>query len=1170
MLSLGKMRNPNYYLKFTRYYLQGGEPPGKWIGKGAARLGLVGAVRKRHFQNIFQGRSPTGDALVKNADSEKRTAGIDLTFSAPKGVSVLWAISPKSVRRTIQRCHNRAVRRALRFLESELLSLRRGKQGIHQHSYELVAAMFQHSSSRLGDPTLHTHALVFNVGHAGGRWNAIDARKIYSWKMALGAIYRTELVHALWKTLSLPFELIKTWVEVKGVVPERLLRYFSKRSEDLRRAMRLHGSDSARASDIANLRTRTAKRKIPRPELFRQWRREAKTLGFGRPNIVKLLRSGHIGTPTDGFESLSGLLPLLTTAIHNCIEEISQQRSHFSRRVLIEKFLPRATEFKVSADTAIQAIDDVLHFDAEIEALGKLKGEDRFATRQTIAQEDALKKRVSQLKEQPGRAVPDDVLREKMLSHSRLAMEQLNAFRYLVDGNGKIKALAGVPGGGKTTVLAAAFDGWREIGLRVIGCSIMARAARNLEHKSGINSRTVRRLQIDLSAANQGGPASIDTKPVCGLPTYQLQDVALDSNTVLVVDEAGMVSTADTLDLLNRVAESGATLVLTGDEHQTPPIGAGTPFDAIKKELIHASLTEIRRFKDPVDKEALRLICEGKPEQALQKFADRGLLVEEDSPHEVRQQLVTDWTLNGGADRPQDHVILVCTNAQRQYFNDQIQNLRQDLGAVAREGHIVHGELLATGDRVMFLRNHRGLQVSNGDIGTVTMSEEPSKPILNVTLDSGRIVKVPLEQYQHLTRAYAATVHKFQGADVPNTYALLGGPMQSMELTYTQLSRHQNHCYLYTDKIEAGEKLERLCRQIRTPSRECLAIDLREQNHVKVTPPDSGDAPKPIKLGPGKIANALATPRLRQSESPTIDATAKHKTLSEQLPKHELAAKKVVEGNQIVPSSQQQPGPSEPTRRPYVKLTPPSRPQGIPEKSIVVPEANVSPTAIALDHSGVQAQSLERRSSDQKLEGRPERIILRPAAKQPLQQPIVGDGSDNAPSGEKLPAATNDGNRLRKLNVEQRQEPRPPVVRPVACDQPQVPLAPKQAVQRLVDARSDRLGGAAIDLAIEQFAATAATAKLSQRLIDADKTFDQSTAAPRPPLLLVVSNDRTKERTNVSESGETNAASSSTKRSSETLLEREQRIARENRAQNIHEHLINPQIDPSRSGPKPS
>ena len=295
MLSLGKMRNPNYYLKFTRYYLQGGEPPGKWVGKGAPRLGLVGAVRKRHFQNIFQGRSPTGDALVKNADSEKRTAGIDLTFSAPKGVSVLWAIAPKSVRRTIQRCHNRAVRRALRFLESELLSLRRGKQGIHQHSCELVAALFQHSSSRLGDPTLHTHALVFNVGHASGRWNAIDARKIYAWKMALGAIYRTELVHALWKTLGLPFELIKTWVEVKGVVPERLLRYFSKRSEDLRHTMRLHGSDSTERPTSPIFGRGRQSEKFHVPSCFDNGDVKPRPSGFGRQNVVELFRSGHIG-----------------------------------------------------------------------------------------------------------------------------------------------------------------------------------------------------------------------------------------------------------------------------------------------------------------------------------------------------------------------------------------------------------------------------------------------------------------------------------------------------------------------------------------------------------------------------------------------------------------------------------------------------------------------------------------------------------------------------------------------------------------------------------------------------------------------------------------------------------------------------------------------------------
>ena len=278
-------------------------------------------------------------------------------------------------------------------------------------------------------------------------------------------------------------------------------------------------------------------------------------------------------------EALSGLLPLLTTAIHNCIEEISQQRSHFPRRLLIEKFLPRATEFKVSADMATQAIDNVLQFDAEIVAVGKLKGEERFATRKTISQETALRNRVSQLKQQPGRAVPTDVLREIIVAHGELKMEQYNALDYLVNGKQRIKALGGGPGSGKTTVLEAACKAWEEVGLKVIGGAIAGRAARNLEHKSGIKSSTIRKLQIDLETANGGDNNSTSIESVYGLPTYPLNKVQLDQNTVLVVNEAGMVDTADTLDLLNKVADAGgvATLVIVGDEQQLPPVRRWCP-----------------------------------------------------------------------------------------------------------------------------------------------------------------------------------------------------------------------------------------------------------------------------------------------------------------------------------------------------------------------------------------------------------------------------------------------------------------------------------------------------------------------------------------------------------------------------------------------------------------
>ena len=89
--------------------------------------------------------------------------------------------------------------------------------------------------------------------------------------------------------------------------------------------------------------------------------------------------------------------------------------------------------------------------------------------------------------------------------------------------------------------------------------------------------------------------------------------------------------------------------------------------------------------------------------------------------------------------------------------------------------------------------------------------------------------------------------------------------------------------------------------------------------------------------------------------------------------------------------------------------------------------------------------------------------------------------------------------------------------------------------------------------------------------MEADKTFEQPAELSRPSLILAVSNDRPKtERTDISQSGETDVAKSRTKRTSESFLERELRIARENRVEKFDEHLTNPQIDPTRSGPKPT
>lgn len=123
MLSVSSLTSGKgfYYTNLARedYYLEGGEPPGRWVGDTAQKLGLAGPVRKEHLASILQGFGPDGEKLVQNAGKETRQAGLDLTFSAPKSVSVLWALGGEDIRAKLEHAHSRAVEKALQYVDEE-------------------------------------------------------------------------------------------------------------------------------------------------------------------------------------------------------------------------------------------------------------------------------------------------------------------------------------------------------------------------------------------------------------------------------------------------------------------------------------------------------------------------------------------------------------------------------------------------------------------------------------------------------------------------------------------------------------------------------------------------------------------------------------------------------------------------------------------------------------------------------------------------------------------------------------------------------------------------------------------------------------------------------------------------------------------------------------------
>lgn len=314
MLSVAPLAGTvNYYLELATldYYQTGGEPVGRWCGKGAEDLNLKGQVEEAVIRNIAAGFSADGSKkLVQNAGKENRQTGWDLTFSAPKSVSVLWSVASPEMRTSIQEAQDAAVRATVGYLEERCGASRKGSQGNEQEVAGLVVALFEHGASRANDPQLHTHALVMNVGVDGeGKTRTIVSKPLYQQKMTAGALYRTELGHQLVERLGVKLEHKEFSFQIKGI-PQALCDFHSKRRKEVLAALRTAGHSSARSAQIATLETRGRKETLPRAELFEKWREESAKYGLTEKQANRItgrqpVRQRPVKAVQDAFRQLS-------------------------------------------------------------------------------------------------------------------------------------------------------------------------------------------------------------------------------------------------------------------------------------------------------------------------------------------------------------------------------------------------------------------------------------------------------------------------------------------------------------------------------------------------------------------------------------------------------------------------------------------------------------------------------------------------------------------------------------------------------------------------------------------------------------------------------------------------------------------------------------------------
>ncbi len=757
-----------YYQEHSAdYYVEDLDHQGVWMGQGAEALGLEGAIEREQFQLSLAGY--VAGHKVQNAGKEDRQIGWDLTFSAPKSVSIVWAGAEAQHKQEIEQAHQRATKVAFAYLEANTIA-KRGKNGVIHEEARLVASRFNHYTSREGDPQVHSHVVVSNFSvREDGTVGTIDSRVFYQNKMAAGALYQVELA---WQMQKLGYKIedgIKGTFRLRNVSKEAE-RVFSKRAKQIDDLAQERGVESYVGTRGIVLTTRANKVDCDLSEREETWGQEA------REHSVDL--------------NVERDLPdrILVKSDESILSEASQNLT-VGHSTFKENSLVRETALaSLGSCSGAKAMELV----QEAKGRGYVVGlENGLLTTPDMAKiELGIMARVERMVKLEHYGVSDDqvvkdgiyVVKGKKIE---LGYEQRAAIRIATQAGG-LAVIQGRAGAGKSTMLMAVKECYDQENWKVQGIALSGQAAQNLQKESDIESRTI---------------------------TSWLSRPGIDEKTVVIIDEAGMVGSKQMAEVMQKIESSKAKLILVGDERQLQPIAAGGILHAIDQKVIEIApensivMKEIWRQREVWMKETVMLAALGRTGEALEALVQKEKINFYENSSQARTALVDEFIEKHRNDFSSG-MVLTNTSLDAQKINTEIRTKLQDQKIVEQKGVEFDNGLrtidIAKGDRVIFTRNDYNLDVRNGQRGMVNQVSIKGD-VIDVVLDNGQTKEINVQRYNHLEYGWATTTHKAQGMTVDRAfvYGFANESMASQQATYVQISRAREETKLY---IVAGER----------------------------------------------------------------------------------------------------------------------------------------------------------------------------------------------------------------------------------------------------------------------------------------------------------------------------------------------------------------------------
>lgn len=782
-------------------------------------------------------------------------AGYDLTFTPVKSVSALWAIAPTPIAQGIEECHRQAVAETLEFLEDQAAFARMGAHGVAQvNSTGLIVAAFDHRDSRAGDPNLHTHAAVSNkvqvIGPDGvPRWLALDGTPLHHATVAASEFYNTRIEALLIAKLGVRFAETpakrgkRPVREIVGMATA-LIEKFSSRSAaidhrvgELAKQFQVdHGREPTvvemlALSQRATLETRQAKHE-PRSlgEQRHVWRVQAvEVLGSQRAltamvaDVTNQAVSQRVEI-TDKWVHEHAAAIIATVSESRATWTINHVRAEAQRELRYANHPGGPELVNRLVASALSEHSVALTTDADAEknepaALRRRDGSSVYTRHDTTVYSSAdilsAERRIlAAAGLRDGRTVDDTSIGLALLEYQANQDVELNAgqvalVREMASSGARVQLALAPAGTGKTTAMAALAGAWRNAGGNVIGLAPTAGAAEVLNTDLNAPTDTIAKL-VQLTETRAGEPAPADDPA-------RKWFTAIDSDTLLIIDEAGMASTLDLDIVIAHALARGASVRLIGDDQQLASISAGGILRDLADRYETVTLSTVVRFTHPetgqAEAAASLAIRAGDP-------AGIGFYIDHHRVHVGADATAADmayraWSADIAAGR--DSILLAPTNELVAELNERarLDRLAQTTSqptspADATTVTLADGLTASAGDWIATRKNarwlrtaQRGKWVKNGHRWIIrTVHEDGS---LTVVPLRGRATPVRLPARYvgtHTTLGYASTINAAQGMtagrrDIEGTCHTVLSDRLTRQQLYVALTRGrtENHCY---------------------------------------------------------------------------------------------------------------------------------------------------------------------------------------------------------------------------------------------------------------------------------------------------------------------------------------------------------------------------------------